>query len=74
MTRIRIKVLLLIVFSVSAVGLNRATAESCAAESCARVVERERAAGYGCVLEGTVAQRCTATLNGCVYESCGLSH
>jgi hypothetical protein len=74
MTRVRIKVLLLIVLSISAVGLSRATAESCAAESCARVVERERETGYGCVLEGTIAQRCTATLNGCVYESCSLSN
>lgn len=74
MTRVRIKVLLLIVLSISAAGLSRATAESCAAESCARVVERGRAAGYGCVFEGTVPQRCTATLNGCVYESCGLSN
>jgi hypothetical protein len=72
-TRVRIKLLLLIILGVSAVGLTRATgAESCAPESCAVVVENGQPVGYGCVAEGAVSQKCTATLRGCAYEACSL--
>ena len=71
--RIRIKVLLLIVLGMSTIGLTGATAEEgCIAESCARVIENGQPVGYGCVAEGSVKRKCTATLSGCTFDSCGL--
>src|SRR5215831_7937326 len=68
--RIKLKLLLLIVLAISALGLNRANAGSCVAESCAVVVENGKPVGYGCVAEGNIQQRCTATLDGCAFDSC----
>ena len=70
-TKIRIKFLFLIVLVFSTIGLTRATAEeACGPESCAAVIENGRQVGFGCVAEGSVRRECTATLSGCVYDSC----
>jgi hypothetical protein len=69
---IKVKLLVLLLLCAATVGLSRATAEEiCSAQSCVRVTDdRGRPVGYGCVKEGTIARKCTATLNGCTYDSC----
>lgn len=71
--RIRIKILTLLILTISTWGLTRANAQAgCGPEECVRITENRRPVGHGCISGGTVNRRCTATMSGCFFESCSL--
>lgn len=69
--KLRVKIVLLVILGISTLGLRRTSAEeACGPTSCARVMENGNPVGYGCVAEGSVNRKCTATLSGCTFDSC----